>query len=289
VQHFQDQYNFDHSLSDENKKRLSSITYNEVFKLFNDLDMSVVKEKIRSHLLEFSDEESYHGIFINIEDLNRSITEKIKHYGSNNYEFANEHCYLFYSLIVQQAIYNLFKRLERIDKRGLSFPYSKIQYTEGCAYKILKMVQLSNRVQRPFVVKTVFEDEANDTLNNKLPKYNKKHVVIEQIQPYGYYVEADINCSNVIKMYLNQVVETTSDDDKAERSTLPIMNISIRITDIYNFICESIWNEINAQSAIKQHCEKFHEVVPSDIASYKKFKLDLTYSMVNCVSAFGLL
>lgn len=251
--------------------------------------MEVVKEKIRSHLIECSDEESYYGILVNKEDQNEYITTRNKYHGSNNYKFANEHCYKFYLVIAQQAIYNFFEKVGRIDKRAGPLSLSNNAYTEGCAYKILKMIQLSNRLWRPSVVKTVFEDERNDTLNNTLPKCNEKHVVIEKIQPYGYYVEANINCKNEIKMHLNQVIETTSDDDEPEKSTLPIMNNSVRITDIYEFICESIWNTINTQSIIKQQCGKLDEIVPSDIVSYKKFKLDLTHSMVNCVSIFELL
>lgn len=251
--------------------------------------MEVVKEKIRSHLLEYNDKESYHGILVNEENQNEYITARNKYHGSNNYEFANEHCYKFHSIIAQQAIYNFFEKVEHIDKRAGTFALSRYEYVEGCAYKILKMIQLSNRLRQPFVIETVFEDEQNDTLNNTLPKCNEKHVVIEKIQPYGYYVEADINCKNEIKMHLNQVIETTSDDDKPEKSTLPIMNNSVRIADIYEFICESIWNAINTQSTIKQQCGKLDEIVPSDMISYKKFKLDLTHSMVNCVSIFELL
>ncbi|KAK4518367.1 uncharacterized protein ATC70_001720 [Mucor velutinosus] len=243
------------------KSRLSLITYGDIMQLFDDVDVPSIENEIGHYLQNYGDGEQFRSITVVEEDDDQNLVDvKNEAYKTHNLAFAEECCQRFYLCRIKKAIVLFLKKQKKI-KSTLEIFISPREMAEGCAYKILKMVQLSNRLGRPIVIKPAAEIKQG---SSKAPAIQKeKLALIDQIQPYGYYVEANFGCSNEIKMSLNQVIETTAEDGKLQRSTMSIMDSSYQTSD--------------------PQCKSTHEDAPTPVNSYKSFKSNLVDTIKYCI------
>ncbi|CAO0800088.1 unnamed protein product [Mucor circinelloides] len=265
-------------LSVPNKFMLSRITYGDIIQLFDDVDMLSVETDLGNYLQKHDDEEIFESIVILEKNENDElIYKKNKHHKSHNLVFTEEHCHRFYLLGIQKAMVSFIKQWKKCKStRGMSI--SPRDMTEGCAHKILKMVELSNKLGRPVLMKP--NDGIKEEIGGASVFQNEKRVPIDKIQPYGYYVEANILCSNDITLSLNQVIEADFEDDKLQRSTLSILDSSCQIPDLYDSVFDTLWNIIDGHFT-DPHCKSAHEDDPTGFDSYKAFKSDLVNMIRN--------
>ncbi|KAG1122303.1 hypothetical protein G6F42_011607 [Rhizopus arrhizus] len=265
-------------LSETNKLRLSLITYGDIIQLFDDVDILSVETDLGHYLQKHDNEEIFESIVILEKNENDElIYKKNKHHKSHNLVFTEEHCHRFYLLGIQKAMASFIKQWKKCKStRGMSI--SPRDMTEGCAYKILKMVELSNKLGRPVLMKP--NDGIKEEIGGASVFQNEKRVPIDKIQPYGYYVEANILCSNDITLSLNQVIEADFEDGKLQRFTLSILDSSCQIPDLYDSVFDTLWNIIDGHFTDPQ-CKSEHEDDPTDFDSYKAFKSDLVNMIRN--------
>ncbi|KAL9549170.1 hypothetical protein MBANPS3_005331 [Mucor bainieri] len=262
------------ALSENNKSRLSLITYGDIIQIFNDLDMSFVENEIGYYLEEYGDDdELFHSIVIAERDEEEDVEEddknkfdkmEINPYNVHNLVFASKYCRLFYLSRAKKAIVWLLKK-QRKSKSTKEASMMPADLIDGCAYKILKMVQLSNRLGKPIVIEPVGEIDQESISKAPVEIQQESMALIKLIQPYGHYIEANITCSNQIKMSLNQVIETTSKDGQLEKSTMSILDLSYQTSDMYNFIFDTLWNDIDKNPQWKPS-QKYESV---DFDSYR--------------------
>ncbi|EPB90129.1 hypothetical protein HMPREF1544_03105 [Mucor circinelloides 1006PhL] len=265
-------------LSETNKLRLSLITYGDIIQLFDDVDMLSVETDLGHYLQKHDDKEIFQSIVILEEDEDDELVyKKNKHHKSHNFVFTEEYCHRLYLLGIQKAMVSFIKQWKKCkNTRGMSI--SPRDMTEGCAYKILKMVELSNKLGRPVLMKP--NDGIKEEIGGASVFQNEKRVPIDKIQPYGYYVEANILCSNDITLSLNQVIEADFEDDKLQRSTLSILDSSCQIPDLYDSVFDTLWNIIDGHFT-DPHCKSAHEDDPTGFGSYKTFKSDMVNMIRN--------
>ncbi|GAN05339.1 hypothetical protein MAM1_0088c04809 [Mucor ambiguus] len=256
----------------EEKLRLSCITYGDIMQLFDDVDVSSIKSEIKRYLEKYGDEEMFQSIVLIEEEKNmRSDLIDINPYKVHNLAFAEKYGQRFYLLRVKKAIVHFLEQLKKSKSTGV-VSLRPWNLTEGCAYKIGNMVQLSNRIGRPVVIKPVGEIKQESSKEPSIQK--EKLALIDKIQPYGYYVETNISCSNEIKMSLNQVIETTVDNKKLQRSTMSILDSSYQTSDMYDFIFDAIWSNINGHCADLQ-CRLSQKDESVDFDSYNTIRADM--------------
>ncbi|KAL9539429.1 hypothetical protein PS6_011210 [Mucor atramentarius] len=140
------------------------------------------------------------------------------------------------------------------------------------------MVELSSKLGRPVLMKP--NDGIKEEIGGASVFQNEKRMLIDKIQPYGYYVEASILCSNDITLSLNQVIEADFEDDKLQRSTLSILDSSCQIPDLYDSVFDTLWNIIDGHFTDPQ-CKSAHEDDPTGFDSYKTFKSDMVNMIRN--------
>ncbi|GAN05323.1 hypothetical protein MAM1_0088d04793 [Mucor ambiguus] len=244
-------------LSENMMTSLSRITCGDIIQVFDDVDVASLESEIRHYLQKHGDEEYFQSIIMVEEEERENVYMELNHCKNPNFAFAEEQCQRLYLLRVQNAIACFL---------------DQIKETEACVYKILNMVQLSSRLGRPIVMNPVGEVRQE---SSKAPAIQKeKLALIDRIQPYGYYVEANISRSYGIKMSLNQVIETTIKDGKLQKSTISIMDSSYQAPDMYDSIFGALWNIIAEHSASPQ-CKSLNEDEPVDFDGYKIVRADL--------------
>lgn len=84
-------------------------------------------------------------------------------------------------------------------------------------------------------------------------------------------------------MSLNQVIETTAEDDKLQRSTMSILDSSLQVLNMYGFIFDALWNTINRHCTDPQ-CKSLQNDESMDFDSYKIIRTDLMNAIKNSVS-----
>ncbi|KAL9555525.1 hypothetical protein MBANPS3_002310 [Mucor bainieri] len=274
VDQFSDERNWCYMFSDENKRKLSQITYMDILQFFDDFNMLLLESKLVQYCQEHNDEESFQSIvtFDREKTSESSYQDRLCH-NSINFDFANKHGHLFYLLKTQQRISDFVKNLHRNNHIAI-MSLSTWRLAEAHAYKTLKMIQLSDRVGRPIVTKSDGEIRQKTT-SKQLPAIQKdKLALVDNIQPYGFYVEANISCSNEVKVSLNQVVETIAEDGKLQKSTMPIQESSYWVPNMYEFVFDALWNIIN-RHPINQQCKLFQGEESMDLDSYKIIRANL--------------
>lgn len=264
------------------KARLSSMTYGDVIQLFDDLDISLIESKIERYLQKYDDEETFESVVVmeGDDDDDELAEMETNPYIVHNLFFAKKHCQLFYWSRVKKAIIRLFQNQKKNKGTWGAF-ISLRDMVEGCACKVSEMLQLSNRLAKPIVMKSIngFEQESC-----KAPEIQKeKLALIEKIQPYGYYVEANINCSSTIEMLLNQVIETTAENGEMQRSTLSIRNLSHQASAMYDSIFDFIWSNAKGH-LINSHYESLQQNGSIDLDSYKTIRAASIRAIKNSVS-----
>lgn len=173
------------------KSRLSCITYGDIMQFFDDVDVPSIESKIGDYLKKHGDEEIFQSILSFEQDDSPELAcIEIKPYKTHNLLFGENICQRFYLLRVKKAMICFLEQLKKSKSAEvtISSPWTT---ADGCAYKILKMVQLSNRLGRPIVIKSVGENKQRSNKASIIQE--EKLSLIDKIQPYGYYVEANID------------------------------------------------------------------------------------------------
>lgn len=263
-------------INEEQKKRICSLTYEDIFKFFDDLDLNTVANDINNYLRVNCGIENISGIIINTTNKENSIPSY--HYSTLFYdEFysrMHEDCCEMY---LKAAKLTLIKIIQ-----GFTSGYGKmsacasfLEITSGCIYKVYRMIGLCNRLEFPTVVEpmitAVNEPKVSDIISHK--PNTETDAIIEQIQLYNYYVEAVVTCYYTLDVYLMQVIETSTDNGKYEKSTISIMDHSCKLDDIYDSTCENIWNNLLMQ-----------EDKDMGLEVYNDFKFKLTSTLKRLVS-----
>lgn len=225
-------------LNDIQKKRLSSVTFDEFFRIFDNLDVIDVENFFVDYIHDNESIKSIFKIFFKNEYVCNNLDKKLPNSHMFNYHVsAYEQCFLIYSLIIQRNLEGIFEKRKQFFKYEQQLYFDEDSMIWGCAKKIYNLIELSTRLGQPIVINP-------RNIEQNLQKRTGEEEIIDKIQPYGYYIEANIDCYNEIKMSLNQVIETTTKDKHLERSTLSIMNYSFKTTDMYESLSENIWSSI---------------------------------------------
>ncbi|GAN09466.1 hypothetical protein MAM1_0269c08995 [Mucor ambiguus] len=223
-------------LNKEQQEKLSSITYEEIFK---NLDNSpncipttnVVKEYLDSN---FTDE------IINCALVNIDY-ERIANVGGKQAEY-----WIYESLLgfyFSKATFDLIRQLHNLKGNRINHsPTIIADYSlkDGCIYKMFKMFEISSKLQQPIIKH--HSKSASSGSTSSLRKNQVKDALIDEIKAYGFYVEANITTEQVIKLSLNQVVETDETKCGVEKSTLPVCSLIYQLDDMYEAICVNMWN-----------------------------------------------
>lgn len=274
-------YQMSRLLTDENKSRLSLITYGDVLQIFDDLDVSsCIKGEVVSVIQTYGNEENFHNLVIMEENEWTSLQQKKRDIrGASDYDFTTDQCYKFYSLKAQKAIYDIVRKLSR-SKSTTALSFQEHYLTDGCANKVLNMIKLSSKIQRPIVVKSI--NGSKGCPSDASINWPEKFALINRIQPYRYYIEAKINLYNDVKLSLNQVIETADSAIGTRRSTLSILDACCKITDMYSSVSDHIWETI-VESLAKQKSSTAQQEGMAMMDNYKVFTSNLTDAMKNCV------
>ncbi|CEP19974.1 hypothetical protein [Parasitella parasitica] len=140
-------------------------------------------------------------------------------------------------------------------------------FERGMEHKLWKMNELASKLSEPLVLNPM-------AVVNKLETKTTIDSFLDDLLPYSFYVEAKVTCSCKIILYLNQVIETRVSEQTTEKSTLLIDESTIEVGDIYESICENLWNSLVDESFIR--CELHATSTTKSMAHYKKFCLNLT-------------
>ncbi|KAL0135310.1 hypothetical protein V8B55DRAFT_1417919 [Mucor lusitanicus] len=280
--HFPDAIQWCSMLSDENKKRLSQITYMDTLQFFNNFNTLPLESKIVQYLQQHNDEENFQSVVIfNMPETTRKTYQNRLHHKAINFEFANKHGSQFYLLKIQHSVSSIIKGFRR-NSYATAMSLDEFELMDGYALKALKMVQVSNKLGRPVVIKPSGNPKKE---SRKAPAIQKEKVaIIDKIQPYGYYVEANISCSNKIELSLNQVIETATDNGILQRSTLSIDNSSYQASDMYDSIFDAVWNIIDGHMA-NPLCKSLQEDDPTPLDGYKVIRADLIDAIKNSMES----
>jgi hypothetical protein len=143
-------------INEEQKKRIYSLTYDDIFKFFDDLDLNAVVNSINSYLKANCGIENISGIVINTtskEDSTSSYHNSTLFYDKFNGRMYDECCEMY----LKKAKLTLIKTFQEFSstygKMNVSTSYLDI--TSGCIYKVYRMIGLSNRLESPTVVESM--------------------------------------------------------------------------------------------------------------------------------------
>lgn len=253
----------------------------DTLQFFNNFSMLLLESKIVQYLQQHNDEENFQSVVIfNMPATTRSTYQNRLNHNAINFEFANKYGYQFYLLKIQHSVFSIIKGFRR-NSYATAMSLDEFVLMDGYALKALKMVQVSNKQGRPVVIKPSGNPKKE---SRKVPAIQKeKSAIIDKIQPYGYYVEANISCSNKIELSLNQVIETATDNGILQRSTLSIDNSSYQASDMYESIFDAVWNIIDGHMA-NPLCKSLQKDDPTPLDRYKVIRADLIDAIKNGVS-----
>lgn len=276
-------------LSDKNKARLSQITYMDILQLFDDFNISSLESEVTQYLRLHREGESFESLVAvdDKQEMSEVSYHTSKHHNSVNFDFTSQYCHQFYLLKAQHNVFSFVKNLYGNSNTSI-IPITEWSLAEACAYKIWKMVSLSNKLGKPVVMKLTHEDTQENQENRLKEKaiHIGKWALVDKIKANEYFVEVKFSCSNEIKMYLNQVIETETDDIKQLRSTLSIQDLSYKVEDMYDYISGNIWNVID-QHSTNSECRSANEGNP-DINRYTEFRSSFRKTIINVVSKMSL-
>lgn len=261
-------------LSEEQHEKLSSITYEEILR---NLDCSSnyfeMKKVIIDYLESNFTDEIINGALVRVDCEYRNYF-----YGRPNYWIYQElleYYFLKAKIDVIKQIHDL-KHIRISHTPQIIFDYS---LKSGCIYKIFRMFEMSSKLQQPIIknhLKSRFTESVPEHQGNR-----EKNTIIDSIQAYAFYVEADIAINRVIRLSLNQVIETSATNGDVEKSTLSVCEDIYQIDDMFEAICTNIWNmvEINSES-----CQDVSNGNTKQLDHYTNFKTQLKALINNTVN-----
>lgn len=234
---------FNGILSIEQKEKLSSITYEDIFKnLSNNPNCIPITNIISKYMESNITDEIINSTLVSVNhepwDYLGGPTKSRTYEQLLNYYFS-------------KAKFDLIKQLNDLKNSRLThIPQTISSYSlkGGCIYKIFKMFEISSKLQQP-IIKHHSKSACTDNISSP-QKSQAKDALIDGIKAYGFYVEANITTEQVIKLSLNQVVETNETNSGVKKSTLPVCELVHQLDDIYETICTKIWNltELDSES-----------------------------------------
>jgi len=259
-----------YSLTVEQREKMSKIKYQELYAIFEDENWKIVTDSIAEYMKCNSRGDNISGVIINTE--NRGNHEGLLyhpgrgHYGNFHDRLLTKCCSLYLDMI-RQALASGISRLNA----GYNKLYPSTTYlsrTEGCLYKVHKMIEIANKLNSPVVAGST-EINLHGTQQNKL----EFDGIIDQLQSYRYYVNVVIDNTNTIEMSLKQVIETSISGNEYEKSTLSILDHICNMDDFFSAICDNLWNNLMSQGNDDM-----------DFSIYDDFKSRLTNYLETIVS-----
>ncbi|KAF1797029.1 hypothetical protein FB192DRAFT_1401776 [Mucor lusitanicus] len=254
-------------LTKDQQEKLSSITYEEIFKNFDPGSNSIsitaaVKEYLQNN---FTDEIISSTL----------ISKKHEYWDSlsrhTEYWIYKELVQCYFSKVSVDLIRQLHDIKENCVNHSLQIIFGHDSLEDGCVYKAFKMLEISSKLQQPIIK---HHSRATSTGSISGVRENLiKDALIDGIKAYGFYVEADIT-AQVIKFSLNQVVETNEAGREVEKSTLPVSDFIQQLDDMYETICVNIWNmaELGTEGYLSSSdCDYSTE----QLEHYTEFKIQL--------------
>ncbi|KAL7311299.1 hypothetical protein PS15m_009079 [Mucor circinelloides] len=212
------------NLEENERNNLAGIRWSELSEFLHPMDMSYVLDEIQRYI------KKHEFILHNADDIIfvSSPMYKDRYFNMQNFfrPYQEEN--------IKRAIYSLIRGEEfpRFD-----FSLDLMRCKEGILFKILTMIELSNRLQKPAVLSMKAIRKNEHLVNTQTQK--REETLIEKIPCYECYVEAKITCGKSVKLYLHQVIDTM---DGKQKSTLPINSAVIDIGSMCHAICDVLWN-----------------------------------------------
>lgn len=249
---------------------MSKIKYQELYAIFEDENWKTVTDSIAEYLKCNSRDENISGVVINTENREEYggllYHPSRGHYGDFHNQLLTRCCSLYLNMI-RQALASGVSRLN-MDYNKLYPSTTHLTRTEGCLYKVHKMIDLANKLSSPVVAEST-ENNLHGMPQNEF----EFDGIIDQLQSYQYYVNVIISSTNTIEMSLKQVIETSISGNEYEKSTLSILDHICNMDDFFSAICENLWDNLMAQGNDDM-----------DFSVYDDFKSRLTNYLETIVS-----
>ncbi|KAL7330882.1 hypothetical protein PS15p_203162 [Mucor circinelloides] len=237
-------YQDKHPLTAEQIEKMSKIKYQELYAIFEDENWKIVTDSIAEYLKCNSRDENISGVVINTENREEYggllYHPSRGHYGDFHNQLLTRCCSLYLNMI-RQALASGVSRLN-MDYNKLYPSTTHLTRTEGCLYKVHKMIDLANKLSSPVVA------ESTESNLHGMPQNEFEFDgIIDQLQSYQYYVNVIISSTNTIEMSLKQVIETSISGNEYEKSTLSILDHICNMDDFFSAICDNLWNNLMPQ------------------------------------------
>lgn len=237
-------------LNIEQHKKLSSITYEDIFNNLGKSNCIPITSVVKEYLENNITDEIITSALVSVDHV------PWYHLGGQRLKSWIYKELLDYYFL--KAKFDIIKQLNDLkDNRLTHIPQTISDYSlkGGCIYKIFKMFELSSKLQQPIIKR---RSRSACTGNISSPgKSQAKDALIDGIKAYGFYVEANMTAEQVITLSLNQVVETNETNSGVEKSTLPVCELVHQLGDMYETICTNIWimAELDSESCpAASHC-----------------------------------
>lgn len=212
------------NLEEKERNNLAGIRWSELSEFLHPMDLSYVLDEIQRYI------KNHEFILHNADDIIFVSSPMYRDQYFNLQNFFRP----YQEENIKRAIYSLIRgeKLPRFD-----FSLNLLCCNEGILFKILTMIGLSNRHQKPIVLSAKAIRKNEHLANTQTQK--REETLIEKIPCYECYVEAKITCGESVKLYLHQVIDTM---DGKQKSTLPINSAVIDIGNMYHAICDVLWD-----------------------------------------------
>lgn len=267
-------------LNETQNEKLSTITFDELLNIFGNSELNNTESLILNYIDENAAGESICGVFFVQDQTQSYLDEKTQNHPLKYSSSAFKHCFFINSIIIQQYVIAIFEKRRRSLGHIYRLFSDQHSLSDGCANKVFKMIELSSRLSHPSVVNPIAIKKSKQLKVSQ--ECIEKEEIIHRIQPYGFYVEANVDCQNKINFFFNQVIETTTEEGRSERSTLSIIDYSCKITDMYELLSESLWNSVQQQPQFNLHGSNY-----MGITRYNEFKASLITTLKRLVSVYA--
>lgn len=266
-------------LNDTQNEKLSTIKFDELLNIFGNSGLNNIESLILNYIDENAAGESICGVFFMQDQAQSYLDEKTHNHPLKYSSSTFKYCFIINSIIIQRDVIAIFEKRRRSLGHIYQLLFDQHSLSDGCANKIFKMIELSSRLSHPSVANPDAIKQSRQL--NVSQKCIEKEEIIHKIQPYGFYVEANVDCQNKINFFLNQVIETTTEEGRSERSTLSIIDYSCKITDMYESLSESLWNSVQQQPQFNLHGSNY-----MGITRYNEFKVSLVAALQGLVRVY---
>ncbi|EPB83530.1 hypothetical protein HMPREF1544_09691 [Mucor circinelloides 1006PhL] len=252
-------------LSKEQHEKLSSITYEEIFRNLNCSSNYFEMTKVMIDYLESN---------FNDETINGALVRVDREYW--NYYCGRPNYWIYEELLEYyflKAKIDVIKQMHDLEHIRISHtPQIVFDYSlkNGCIYKIFRMFEMSSKLQQPII-----KHHLTSRLTENVTEHQgnrEKNTIIDNIQAYAFYAEADITVNQVIRLSLNQVIETSATNGDMEKSTLPVCEDTYQLDDMFEAICTNIWNVAELDS---ESCQDVSNCNTKQLDYYTNFKTQL--------------